>query len=241
MTLPFIKMHGLGNDYVYIDCFQAETAGVIAGLDVCALARRVSDRHRGIGSDGLVLIQPSESADVRMRMFNADGSEGLMCGNAARCVGKYAYEHGLCGERMTLETASGIRHLVIHTHAGRVDSVTVEMGTRLGNPHQVFITEESVDRIALHAVRDTNAEWVNVLNRREIRMRVWERGSGETQACGTGACAAAVEAMDRGLTGSCVTVHMPGGDVEVRRDEEGVIYLTGSATEVFRGELIFRK
>ena len=236
MKLPFIKMHGLGNDYVYIDCFQAETAGKLQGIDPAALARRVSDRHTGIGSDGLVLIQPSGQADIRMRMFNADGSEAEMCGNAARCIGKYAYEAGLCGEKMTLETRAGIKHLSIHTQDGRVESVTVEMGTAMGNPHTVCITDEPVATLTLHEIPGTNAEWVNIVNRREIRMRVWERGTGETQACGTGACAAAMEAMRQGLTDEQVCVHMPGGDVEVRRDAKGIIYLTGSATEVFRGE-----
>lgn len=236
MILHFIKMHGLGNDYIYVDCFRSDTAQQIAGADLSALARRVSDRHFGIGSDGLVLIMPSEVADVRMRIFNADGSEAEMCGNAARCIAKYACENGLCGETMTLETLAGIKHLAVHKRAGKVDVVTVQMGTELGNPHKVFIADEPVEKLAIYSIEGTNAEWVNLLNRREIRMRVWERGSGETMACGTGACASAIETMNQGLTDSEVLVHMPGGDVMVRRDEQGVIYLTGPATEVFRGE-----
>lgn len=235
-TLPFIKMHGLGNDYVYIDCFSSGIAAQLENTDLAALARRISNRHFGVGSDGLVLILLSPKADMKMRIFNADGSEAQMCGNAARCIAKYAYEKGLCGETMTLETLAGIKHLTIHNKNGKVESVTVQMGTEMGNPHKVFISDEPVDTVAIYEVSDTNAEWVNVLNRHEIRMRVWERGSGETMACGTGACAAAIETMNNGLTDSEVCVHMRGGDVKVRRDEQGIIYLTGPATEVFRGE-----
>ena len=234
-VLPFIKMHGLGNDYVYIDCFQPDTAKILANTDLPALARAVSDRHRGIGSDGLVLIMPSAKADVRMRMFNADGSEGRMCGNAARCIAKYAYEQGSCASPMTLETLAGIKRLTVNPQSGLI---TVEIGTSIGNPHKVFITDEPVDTLSIYGIEDTNVEWINVLNRREIAMRVWERGSGETMACGTGACAAATEAMNQGLTENEVTVHLRGGDLLVRRDERGVIYLTGPATEVFRGEYI---
>ena len=240
MIVHFIKMHGLGNDYVYFDCFQPETATQLAHADLPALARRVSDRHTGVGSDGLVLMLPSDKADVRMRIFNADGSEAEMCGNAARCIAKYAYEHLYCGATMTLDTLAGIKPVTVHTKDGKVTDITVTMGTTLGNPHKVFITDEPVEGIAIHEVRGTNAEWVNVLNRREIRMRVWERGSGETMACGTGSCAAAVEAMNQGLIGNEVTVHLRGGDLTVRRDEQGVMYMTGPATEVFRGELEIR-
>ena len=229
-------MHGLGNDYVYIDCFPKNTAKLIAKTDLSALAQRVSDRHFGIGSDGLVLIMPSEVADVRMRMFNADGSEAEMCGNAARCVAKYAFEQGLCGNPMTLETLAGIKHIALQTQENKVTSVTVEMGTTMGNPHKVIITDEPVASLALYGIEGTNVEWINVLNRREIAMRVWERGTGETMACGTGACASVMAAIEQGLTDNEVTVHLRGGDLLVRRDENGVIYLTGPATEVFRGE-----
>ena len=235
MDIPFIKMHGLGNDYVYIDCFPKDTAKLIAKAELSVLAQRVSDRHFGIGSDGLVLIMPSKVADVRMRMFNADGSEAEMCGNAARCVAKFTYEHGLCGNPMTLETLAGIKHITLQTQKNRVTSVTVEMGTSMGNPHKVIITEEPVAALSLYGIEGTNVEWINVLNRREIAMRVWERGTGETMACGTGACAAVMAAIEQGLTDNEVTVHLRGGDLLVRRDQQGTIFLTGPATEVFRG------
>ena len=235
MKLPFVKMHGLGNDYVYIDCFPKDTAKLIARAELSVLAQRVSDRHFGIGSDGLVLIMPSKVANVRMRMFNADGSEAEMCGNAARCVAKYAYEHGLCGNPMTLETLAGIKHITLQTQKNRVTSVTVEMGTSMGNPHKVIITEEPVAALSLYGIEGTNVEWINVLNRREIAMRVWERGTGETMACGTGACAAVMAAIEQGLTDNEVTVHLRGGDLLVRRDQQGTIFMTGPATEVFRG------
>lgn len=235
MEIPFIKMHGLGNDYVYIDCFPKDAAKLIARIELSVLAQRVSDRHFGIGSDGLVLIMPSKVADVRMRMFNADGSEAEMCGNAARCVAKYAYEHGLCGNPMTLETLAGIKHITLQTQKNRVTSVTVEMGTSMGNPHKVIITEEPVAALSLYGIEGTNVEWINVLNRHEIAMRVWERGTGETMACGTGACAAVMAAIEQGLTDNEVIVHLRGGDLLVRRDQQGTIFMTGPATEVFRG------
>lgn len=247
MKLPFIKMHALGNDYVYIDCLSRKMDSHMANADLPELARMISDRHRGVGSDGLVLILPGQSADVRMRMFNADGSEAEMCGNAARCIAKYVYEQGLCGNLLTLETLAGVKQLTLHTNAdGGVEQVTVTMGTTLGNPHEVFIVAapDDLDRQFDSLCTDAryaglrakaNIECVYVLNHKEMRMRVCERGTGETMACGTGACAAAAAAMDKGMTGSQVTVHMRGGNVTVRRDKEGIIYLTGTATEVFRG------
>jgi diaminopimelate epimerase len=248
MKLPFIKMHALGNDYVYIDCLSRKMDSHMANADLPALARKVSDRHRGIGSDGLVLILPSRVADVRMRMFNADGSEAEMCGNAARCIAKYVFEQRLCGNPLTIETFAGIKQLTPIINAeGRVEQVTVEMGTTLGNPHEVFIVDAAdaldpqfkqlcTDARYADLRKRANIECVYVLNRKELRLRVCERGTGETMACGTGACAAAVEAMNKKLTTTKVTVHMPGGDVSVRRDDKGIIYLTGTATEVFRGE-----
>lgn len=246
MLLPFVKMHGLGNDYVYIDCFQPTMAELIAETDLCQLARRISDRHTGAGSDGLVLMMPSEVADIRMRMFNADGSEAEMCGNASRCIGKYAYEHGMCGTTMTLETLAGIKHITVHTQDRRVTDVTVEMGTSLGNPHEVFFFDtpeqlnsrfEAVRTAPEYASMRTraNIECAYVRNRKEITMRVCERGTGETMACGTGACATAVAAMERGLTDNEVRVCMPGGDVLVQRDKKGIIYLTGAAAMVYAG------
>ncbi len=246
MDLPFIKMHGAGNDYVYVDCFDPQTAALIAQTDLPALARRMSDRHTGVGADGLVLILPSRAASVKMRMFNADGSEAEMCGNAARCIAKYAYEHVLCGSQMSLETMAGIKPVTIQTRDGKVLSVTVEMGKTLGNPHEVLFVEKSDELLPLFervckdasyaALRaKANIECVHVMNMRELRMRVCERGTGETLACGTGACAAAMAAMDRGLTEREVTVHLPGGSLSVRRNERGVVFLTGPAVEVFRG------
>ena len=251
-NLPFTKMHGLGNDYIYIDCRDASTAAMIAAADLPALARSVSDRHRGIGSDGLVLMLPSKVADVRMRIFNADGSEALMCGNASRCIARYAYEHGWCGTQMTLETPAGIKPISITTEHGRVTEVTVAIGTTTGNPHRVFFvdTEAELEPYFAHLCIDpqyaalratTNIECACVLDRKHIRMRVCERGSGETMACGTGACATAAEAMDRGLTGSEVHVLMPGGEVRVYRDTQGVLYMTGPAETVCTGNYIWEE
>ena len=268
-TLPFTKMHGLGNDYVYVDCFQPKVAALIAQTDLYQLARRISDRHRGVGSDGLVLIMPSEVADLRMRMFNADGSEAQMCGNAARCVGRYAFERGICGSLMTLETLAGIRQIAIHTDIrNRVEQVIVDMGVPvveshrsfwqrsdrdyvavdMGNPHAVLFVRTLVDEVPVQTLgpqwehhpdfpQGTNVEFVQLYNHNELYMRVWERGTGETQACGTGACAAAVAAMLTRHAANELTVHLPGGDLRVRRDEQsGKLYLIGPAEEVFNGE-----
>lgn len=254
MFLPFIKMHGLGNDYVYIDCFTKTTASFIAKTDLAALARYVSDRHFGIGSDGLVLILPSKKADARMCIFNADGSEAQMCGNAIRCVGKYLYESGLCrNTQLEIDTLAGIRSLVLSPVDGKINQVTVNMGkpiiqpatlccganpigytaVNMGNPHAVFF-RDSVPQLPL----DTNVEFVRVRNKKELDVRVIERGSGETMACGTGACAAAVAAIHQGLTERDVTVHLPGGDLHIQwQDNSHPLYMTGPATEVFRGEL----
>lgn len=248
MKLPFIKMQALGNDYVYIDCFRKDIDKFIDKADIPALARRISDRHLGVGADGLVLIMPSRQADVRMRMFNADGSEAEMCGNASRCIAKYAFEQGLCGNPMTLDTLAGIKSITVDvTDNGRVNKATVNMGTSIGNPHEVFFADDadaldrqfellSSDARYADLRKRANIECAYVISKNELRMRVCERGTGETLACGTGACAAAVAAMDKGLTGNSVTVYLPGGDLLVQRDDTGVIYLTGTAAEVFRGE-----
>ena len=219
-------MHGLGNDYVYLDCFQPATAKLVAQTDLSALARRVSDRHFGIGSDGLVLILPDTESDAYMRMFNADGSEAQMCGNAIRCEAKYLYESGICPrDTMRIKTLSGIRTLRLQVAKGIVEQVTVEMGhpvisqqllylnsrpmpfvaVNMGNPHAVFFRPElpvkdfpqlgeqiGTDRFFSEG---TNVEFVCVRNDHELDLRVWERGTGETMACGTGSCAAAVAAM----------------------------------------------
>ena len=268
-VLPFIKMHGLGNDYVYIDCFQPATATLLAHTDIAALARRISDRHLGVGSDGLVLIMPARKADVRMRMFNADGSEAQMCGNAARCVAKYAYEHDLCTNPMTLETASGVRRLWMELSASqRVNNVMVEMVVpeinrrtltlgsevqayvyvNIGNPHAVIFVDQLPNDQTLNTLgplwekhpdfpEGTNVEFVQMLNPHELRMRVWERGTGETMACGTGACAAAVAAMRLGKAERELTVHLRLGDLYIQWPaDDKPVYLTGPATEVYRGE-----
>jgi len=253
MNFHFIKMHGLGNDYVYIDCFPKTTAQFIAKTDLPALARAVADRHLGIGSDGLVLIMPSKEADAKMRIFNADGSEAEMCGNAIRCVAKYLYESGVCRDvNMQIETPVGIRSLALRVAKEKVEQVRVNMGfpviapdtlmsgadpigytaVNMGNPHAVFFRDRIPD-----IPKDTNVELVYVRNSKELDVRVIERGSGETMACGTGACAAAVAAIFHGLTERTVTVHLPGGDLMVQwQSDLASVFMTGPATEVFRGE-----
>ena len=255
-TLPFIKMHGIGNDYVYVDCFRQETKDIIARIDLSDLARRVSDRHFGVGSDGLVLMMPSKIADAKMLIFNADGSEAEMCGNAIRCVAKYLYESQLCtSQQMEIETLAGIRPLKVQAMDGVVQQVTVNMGipviesrtllcannpigytfVTLGNPHAVFFSEKIQQLPA-----DTNVEFVRVINNKELSVRVIERGSGETLACGTGACASAVAAIYHGLTERNVTVHLPGGDLTVQwKDNLYPVFMTGTAEEVFRGNYTY--
>ena len=263
--MKFTKMQGIGNDYVYVNCFE-ETVE-----DPVGTAIRVSDRHFGIGSDGLVLICPSETADVKMRMFNADGSEGAMCGNGIRCVGKYAYDHGIVDRtRITVETLGGIRHLDMQVEGGRVTAVQVDMGIpeltsalpekivvegrqleftgiSVGNPHAVYVCDEidSLDLERMGPAFEThqrfpdrvNSEFVQVLDRNHLRMRVWERGSGETWACGTGATACAVAAMMLGLAEDRVEVQLKGGTLEIYWDREGGhAFMTGPAVEVFQGE-----
>lgn len=270
MKLPFIKMHGLGNDYVFVDCFRQTVSQLIFDTDIPVLARRVSDRHTGIGSDGLVLILPSQEVDAKMRIFNADGSEAQMCGNAIRCVGKYLYESGLCVRtRLFIETLAGVRSLTLDVADGLVQEVTVNMGTpriqpdvlmkgadpvgftsvNMGNPHAVFFRDVILSDVEMaevgqrigthpHFVDGTNVEFVRVRNSNELDVRVWERGSGVTMACGTGACAAAVAAIQNGWTKRVVTVHLPGGDLQIRWGHDTLpVYMTGTANEVFRGEI----
>ena len=269
--MQFIKMHGLGNDYVYVDCFDPVTADIIAHTELSSLAQQLSDRHFGIGSDGLVLILPSNEADARMRIFNADGSEAQMCGNAIRCVGKYLYESGICRRtQIRIHTPAGLRTLRLHTTEGKVDSAEVNMGkaevmfdelminyrpvafvsVNMGNPHIVLFPQTHVATMSLtplgptlerhpHFPEGTNVEFVSVRNSKEIDMRVWERGSGETMACGTGACAAAVAAAVLSKTDNAVTVHLRGGDLHIHYDPETrEVTMTGPATEAFRGEYI---
>lgn len=261
--MKFTKMQGLGNDYVYLDCTKATPA------DLPALAVKASDRHFGIGSDGLICICASDKADFRMRMFNADGSEGEMCGNGIRCVGKFVYDKGLTDKTtLTIETLAGIKTLGLTVDNGKVSAVTVDMGVpavgtlltlnilgkdylvqpvSMGNPHAVTFVD-SVKEIDLSAVgplfehhpafpNRTNTEFVEVVDATHLKMRVWERGSGETLACGTGACASAVAAFLAGKAGREVTVTLLGGDLRIRWDEEsGHIFMTGPAVTVFEGE-----
>lgn len=273
--MKFTKMHGAGNDYVYVDCF-AETVP----RDLPRLAMAVSDRHKGIGADGLILICPSETADARMRMFNADGSESEMCGNGVRCVAKYVYDHGIARKnRLAIETGRGVLALDLETAQGKVARVRVNMGTpileaakipttlagnppikqklsaggrefevtcvSMGNPHCITFVDRLSDEWVLKVgpeverhpafPRRVNAEFIEIVSPGEFHMRVWERGSGETQACGTGACAATVAGVLANLTNRKVLAHLPGGDLELEWAESGEVYLTGPAVEVYSG------
>ena len=278
MKLKFTKMHGCGNDYIYFNCFEQQVA------DPEALSIRLSDRHFGIGGDGIVLICPSDVADAKMRMFNADGSEGKMCGNATRCIGKYMYEHGLISKpEMTLETLSGIKILKMTEQDGKIASVRVDMGkailkpseipTRyegdtavsvpltvdgteyavtcvsMGNPHCIVFVDQDVSTLDLPKIGPSfenhdmfperiNTEFIRVMDDHTLQMRVWERGSGETLACGTGACAAAVASVLNGYCpkGEDITIHLIGGDLNIRYTDKAV-FLTGPATTVFEGSI----
>ncbi len=275
--LHFIKMHGLGNDYVYVDIFAENVP------DPVGLAPRISDRRRGVGGDGLVLIGPSDKADARMRIFNTDGSEAEMCGNAVRCVGKYLYESGRARkEDLTVETLAGIRRLRLDVFAGRVERVRVDMGppsfdpralpmnvpepdflhreitaggevflgtaVSVGNPHLVIPVPDpaALDLPRLGPLlerhplfpRRVNTEFVRALASDLIEMRVWERGSGETSACGTGACAVLAALAANGFTGRSAVVRLPGGDLDIEWAEDGTLYMTGPAEMVFRGEYL---
>lgn len=273
-VIKFTKMHGLGNDYIYINCLEG------APRDPSALAVEMSDRHKGVGADGIILIMDSNVADFKMRMFNADGSEGKMCGNASRCIGKYVYEQGLTDKQIIkLETLSGIKILSLDVKAGKVEAVTVDMGepvidsqlvpvvselpsvinaavstsagdvkinaVSMGNPHGVVFVD-SLDDVDVHRLgRElevhpmwpdrANIEFAEVVSPQRIRMRVWERGSGETLACGTGACATAVAAAINGLTDREVAVELLGGTLEIDWGDDGHVYMKGGATTVYSG------
>jgi diaminopimelate epimerase len=273
--MRFTKMHGAGNDYVYVNAFEERLPA-----DLPRLAVAVSDRHKGIGSDGLILIRPSSVADARMQMFNADGSEAEMCGNGVRCVAKYVYDHGIAKkETLRIETARGILELRLAILGGKVATVRVNMGppilksaeiptklpgdppvqvpldvagrelkvtcVSMGNPHCVTFVDEITDDLVLRVgpqierhpafPNRVNAEFIQVVSPTETIMRVWERGSGETQACGTGACAATVAGVLAGLTERRVLTHLSGGDLELEWSAGGDVYLTGPAAEVFEG------
>lgn len=272
--MEFTKMHGLGNDFILFSGREVPPAIERLAITLC-------DRHFGIGADGVVFILPSEEADVRMRIFNPDGSEAENCGNAIRCVGKYVYDRGLLAKtEISVETLAGIQHLILHPRDGKVEQVTVNMGppilegrriptlidaekvcgqpirvgdsslsftaVSMGNPHAIFFVEDAehypvaeigpaVERHPLFPQR-TNAEFVTVKNRKEMVMRVWERGAGQTLACGTGACATLVGGVLNGLVDREATVHLAGGDLLIRWDEKsGDLFMTGPAAFVFEG------
>lgn len=276
--LKFTKMHGLGNDYVYMDAINQKIE------NRSELAKKVSNRHFGIGSDGLILICKSDVADFRMQMFNSDGTEAEMCGNGIRCVGKFVYDKGLTDkEEVTIETLAGIKKLKFTIKDGKVEKVRVNMGkpileakripvesnlnpvkdlkikaedrefnftcVSMGNPHAItFIKDNLKDfdvakygrKIEIDTVfpNKTNVEFINIVDKNNIKMRVWERGAGETLACGTGACASVVASYINGYTSRNVCVELLGGKLEIEWNEkDNNIYMTGSATTVFEGEI----
>jgi diaminopimelate epimerase len=275
--MHFTKMQGCGNDYVYVDCFRQPMPHDPPGLSLA-----ISDRHFGVGGDGLILICPSDKADARMRMYNADGSESEMCGNGIRCVAKFVHDRGLVRKSpLTIETGRGVLTLELEVSGGAVRQVRVDMGepilqaeriptalagdppleaaldlggqtlpvtcVSMGNPHCVAFVDEITDghvlglgpRIERHAAfpRRVNAEFVRVNRPDDVTMRVWERGSGETLACGTGACAVAVAGHLTGRTQRRITVHLLGGDLQLYwSEEDNRVYMTGPAVEVFQGE-----
>jgi len=277
MKIKFTKMQGCGNDYIYVNCLE-ETVN-----NPSEVAKVLSDRHFGIGSDGLILIKPSESADFQMEMYNADGSESAMCGNGVRCIAKYVYDYGLTDKtRIKLETKAGIKYLDLKIEDGKVAMVTVDMGSpilegkkipvaldkeqvvaepitvdgkeyeftavSMGNPHAVMFVDNTenvaIDRIGpkfeYHEMfpERVNAEFIQILDRKRVNMRVWERGSGETLACGTGACASVVACVLNGRTDNEVFVHLLGGDLLVRYDQkQNKVFMTGPAEVVFDGEV----
>ncbi|MCD7981034.1 MAG: diaminopimelate epimerase [Clostridiales bacterium] len=275
--MKFTKMHGCGNDYVYVNCFEENVP------DPAAVSVYVSDRHFGIGADGLILICPSDIADFRMAMYNADGSEGSMCGNGIRCVAKYVYDHGMTDKTaISVETKSGIKDLELTVEDGKVSFVKVNMGApiltpgqipvlsdadrvmdepitvlgeeyrmtcvSMGNPHAVVFVEDTktfpVEKLGPHFENHElfpdriNTEFVQILSRGEANMRVWERGSGETWACGTGTCASVVASVLNGYTDDRVLVHLLGGDLRIFYDRAAdTVWMTGPATTVFEGEI----
>ncbi len=276
--MKFTKMQGIGNDYVYVNCFE-ETVN-----DPEEISRRISDRHFGIGADGLVLIMPSDKADFRMRMFNADGSEGNMCGNASRCIGKFVYDNRLTDKtNITLETKSGIKKLALFPENGIVKTVLVDMGkailrpadipmkadgesfinkpisvngkevsitaVSMGNPHAVTYADDT-DSLELEKIgpffenhhlfpERVNTEFIRIIDESSMQMRVWERGSGETLACGTGACAAAVASVLNGYFEyeKEITVRLRGGDLFITYKSDGTVLMRGPAETVFTGEI----
>lgn len=275
--IRFTKMHGAGNDYVYVSCFDQPEPS-----DPAELARRISDRRFGVGGDGMILILPSDTAAARMRMFNADGSEGEMCGNGIRCVAKYVYDHGICQQpQLRIETGAGPLEIELGVERGKAVTATVDMGpprlrpeeipttlsdgdsivdlpfsvggvelsvtcVSMGNPHCVIFVPEASDDLVLRIgpmiethpafPKRTNVEFVETIARNEVRQRTWERGSGETWACGTGASAVCVAGVLTGRTDAEILDHLRGGDLRLRWPGPGSsVIMTGSATEVFSG------
>ncbi len=274
--IKFTKMHGIGNDYVYINCFEQKIE------DPQTLAIKMSPRRFSVGADGVILICPSDVADAKMRMFNLDGSEGKMCGNGIRCVGKFIYDNGIAHKNIvTVETLSGIKTLEITDKDGKADTITVDMGkaqltpdkipaiadcdtiidtaitvdgkdynitaVSMGNPHAVVFCDE-IDSLDLEKIgpnfehhemfpEQVNTEFIRVMDDKTLQMRVWERGSGETFACGTGACAAAVAAVENGYCerDNEITVHLVGGDLYITYKSDGTVYMRGTAEKVYDG------
>ena len=275
--MRFTKMHGAGNDYVYLDCFAESVPADLPGL-----AREISHRHFGVGADGLIVIHPSECADARMQMFNADGSEAEMCGNGLRCVAKYVFDHGHCqGDQLRIATGAGVLSVQLVVANEKVEQVRVDMGepildgekipttwtgspvvnqllsvagydlevtcVSMGNPHCVVFVEQLTDELVLQVGPQieqaaqfparVNVEFVEVLSSTEVRQRTWERGSGETWACGTGACAVCVAGVLTGKTERQILNHLLGGDLQLHwAEEDQHVYMTGPASEVFQGE-----
>lgn len=275
--IKFTKMHGLGNDYVYIDAINQKIE------NESSLAKFVSNRHFGIGSDGLILICKSDSADFKMRMFNSDGSEAEMCGNGIRCVGKFVYDKGLTDKTIVkIETLAGIKTLVLNTKDGKVETARVDMGepileaekipviskeqpvknleleaenkkfkftcVSMGNPHAITIVENTKEfdvekygkilEVDKAFPKKANIEFAQIIDKENIKMRVWERGAGETLACGTGACATAIACNLNGLTGRKVNIELLGGTLNIEWNEkDNHVYMTGPAVTVFDGEL----
>jgi diaminopimelate epimerase len=278
-VMKFAKMHGAGNDYVYVNCFEETVENPVE------VAIKVSNRNFGIGSDGLILIMPTDKADVRMRMFNSDGSESEMCGNGIRCVAKYAYDHGIVDKtEITAETGAGILTLQLFPNdKNKVDRVRVNMGpprlsreeipmdgipavqvvaeeltvldktfkitcVSMGNPHCIIYVDD-VDTFPVATYgpliennqlfpRRTNVEFIQVISRTEVKQRTWERGAGETLACGTGASAVCVAGVLNDVTDRKILNHLAGGDLELEWVDNGPVFMTGPATEVFTGEII---
>jgi diaminopimelate epimerase len=279
MKIIFTKMQGTGNDYLYFDCVShpVEQLG-----DLPNLSKRVSDRHFGVGSDGIILILPSSAADFRMRMFNADGSEAEMCGNGIRCFARFVHDKGLTSKKIiSVETKAGIKTVQLLMEKGKLFMAKVDMGApilqgknipvaidkekiieelidvdgkafkmtcvSMGNPHCIIFTEKITDELVLNIgpkiekhplfPKKTNVEFIEVVNRQQMNMRVWERGSGETLACGTGACAACVAAVLNDKTERKLTIHLLGGNLELEWANDNHVYMTGPAEFVFEGEI----